>query len=116
MHPIAYAGYVIATIYFYFRASISIWYWFFLVYSLGMCFMLTGLINYHLYISTKNLTTNEDMGKRKYKYLYDEQGEFSNPFNVGTPWGNIMEVIIPDTRSYFTRQEVLQARLQQRRR
>lgn len=110
IHPIAYGGFVAATVYFFFRAPMSVWYWLFLVYSAMMCLMLQGLLRYHLGLSMKNLTTNEDVGKQKYGYLYDEKQEFNNPFDCGTPFGNFLEVIFPDTKSFFSRDEVIRDR------
>lgn len=110
MHPITYAGFVVATVYFYYRAPITYTYWAFLIYSAGMCLMLQGLLKYHMSLSMRNLTTNEDMGKQKYPYLYDDSHEFHNPFDAGTPFGNILEVIFPDTKSYYSRDEVIRDR------
>lgn len=72
--------------------------------------MLQGLLRYHLSLSMRNLTTNEDMGKQKYTYMYDEKQNFSNPFDSGTPLGNVLEVLFPDTKSFYSREEVVRDR------
>jgi hypothetical protein len=107
MHPIAYIGFVIATFYFFYRDHISWLYWLFLLYSMSMCLMLQGLLNYHIRLSTKNLTTNEDINIRKYPYLFDRNGDYSNPFDNGSRCGNFMEVFFADCHSYYSRDEVL---------
>lgn len=75
-----------------------------------MFFMLTGLMKYHFVLCTRNLTTNEDMGLKKYKYLQDDKGEYNNPFDTHSRLGNFLEVLAPDAKSYYSREEVLQER------
>ncbi|KAM4050228.1 uncharacterized protein ACNLHF_014612 isoform 1-T1 [Anomaloglossus baeobatrachus] len=51
--------------------------------------MMTGMC---LYMAATNITTNERMNAKKYFYLMDEEGKFSNPFDRGL-FLNILEFI-----------------------
>jgi hypothetical protein len=62
----------------------------FLMYATSMCLMVLGLTTYHHRLITINLTTNEDMNKFRYDYLRDKFGMYSNPFNAGKAWTNVM--------------------------
>ena len=46
--------------------------------------------NYHLSLTLRNLTTNEDMNKHRYHYLKNDLNQYHNPFSRG-PWGNCIE-------------------------
>lgn len=72
-----------------------------------MCLMVLALGQYHLVLLISNMSTNEDINKTRYDYLRDERGRFSNPFDKGSVWKNIMDGLFPSSKSYFTREEVL---------
>jgi ankyrin repeat protein len=54
---------------------------------------------YHATLVLSNVSTNEQMNIRKYRYLWDESGRFHNPFNRGTS-NNILQRCCPDRSSY----------------
>ncbi len=107
MHPFAFGGFVVASIYYYHRSVVSNWYIAFFVYSIFMFLMVLGLGKYHLDLIRANLTTNEDINKMRYDYLRDERGRFSNPFDLGSAWKNIMDGINPSHQDFYTREEIV---------
>ncbi|KAL3797188.1 hypothetical protein ACHAW5_006050 [Stephanodiscus triporus] len=54
---------------------------------------------YHANLVLSNISTNEQMNARKYRYLWDENGRFHNPFNRGIIH-NILQRCWPDRSSY----------------
>mmetsp|Transcript_26140 Transcript_26140/g.55137 ORF Transcript_26140/g.55137 Transcript_26140/m.55137 type:complete len:850 (+) Transcript_26140:59-2608(+) len=54
---------------------------------------------YHTTLVLKNISTNEQMNARKYRYLWDESGRFCNPFDQGKI-RNILQRCWPDRSSY----------------
>jgi len=54
---------------------------------------------YHTTLLLNNVTTNEQMNARKYRYFWDEGGRFRNPFNQGKV-RNILQRCSPDRSSY----------------
>ena len=54
---------------------------------------------YHTSLVMGNISTNEQMNARKYRYLWDESGRFHNPFNRGIIH-NILQRCWPDRSSY----------------
>lgn len=72
--------------------------------------MMLGLLQYHTKLVRMNLTTNEDVNIMKYDYLRDERDSFSNPFRKATFLANLMDVIVPSTKVYYTREEVIRDR------
>jgi hypothetical protein len=54
---------------------------------------------YHASLVLSNISTNEQMNARKYRYLWDENGRFHNPFNRGIIH-NILQRCWPDRSSY----------------
>ena len=57
------------------------------------------MVFYHASLVTGNISTNEQMNARKYRYLWDESGRFHNPFNRGIIH-NILQRCWPDRSSY----------------
>ena len=77
-----------------------------LVVGLEICLCLlpvTGMLLYHTQLSMANLTTNEHINLRKYKYFFttvNGKRQFRNPWNKG--WlGNLMDRMNPSDRSYM---------------
>jgi ankyrin repeat protein len=54
---------------------------------------------YHANLVLSNISTNEQMNVRKYRYFWDESGRFHNPFNRGIS-NNISQRCCPDRSSY----------------
>ena len=80
-----------------------------LVLGLGteICFILfpvAGLLLYHTQLSfVMNLSTNEHMNARRYKYLHPVIGgrrQFKNPWHKGSYIGNFMDRMNPSSQCY----------------
>jgi hypothetical protein len=110
MHPICYGLFALTTSFYISRVSISTWFVLFLVYASGMGMMVTGLTMYHCKLIMSNLTTNEDSNKFRYSYLKDNYGIFSNPFDLGNKWKNAQAGLLPSSKLYYSRNEVLRDR------
>jgi len=54
---------------------------------------------YHTTLVFKNISTNEQMNARKYRYFWNENGQFHNPFNKGII-RNILQRCWPDRSSW----------------
>mmetsp|Transcript_12003 Transcript_12003/g.25830 ORF Transcript_12003/g.25830 Transcript_12003/m.25830 type:complete len:847 (+) Transcript_12003:89-2629(+) len=54
---------------------------------------------YHTTLMLNNISTNEQMNARKYRYLWDESGRFRNPFNRGKI-RNVLQRCWPDRSMY----------------
>ena len=54
---------------------------------------------YHTTLISNNISTNEQMNARKYRYFWDEGGRFRNPFNQGKI-RNVLQRCWPDRSSY----------------
>jgi len=70
-------------------------------------FPVATMLIYHAQLTMVNLTTNEHMNIRKYKYFYpkvDGKRQYKNPWYKG--WmGNAMEKFFPTERSYTLPEE-----------
>jgi hypothetical protein len=78
-----------------------------------MCAMVMFLGFYHLSLIQRNMTTNEHSNCSRYHYLLDETKKYHNPFNMNkSTLQNLMEVISPSQRVYYTRIEALRGELQ----
>lgn len=79
--------------------------WLVLVLGLEICiiiFPVAGLFIYHTQLSAMNLSTNEHMNSRRYKYLYplvDNKRQFRNPWDKGY-FGNFMDRMHPSRLCY----------------
>lgn len=80
-----------------------------LVFSTIMALLIFSLLSYHLKILGRNVTTNEDINSFRYPHFRDEQNNWSNPFDKGSPWKNTMDGLFPSKKLYYTREEVLQS-------
>ena len=78
-----------------------------MIYSGLWMLLILSLLNYHLYLLTINLTTNEHINSGKYGYFKDEYNDFNNPFNRGSPILNILDGLFPSKKIFFTRSEAL---------
>lgn len=112
VHPVAYFCFVVTTAFYWRRAAFSVWFYLFLLYSLGMFLMVLGLLNYHVKLLSSNLTTNEDINMVRYQYMRNEFNVLSNPFDRGAAWPNVLDGLFPSTVSYYTRDEVIRDRQQ----
>lgn len=54
---------------------------------------------YHTTLMLNNISTNEQMNARKYRYFWDESGRFRNPFDQGKI-RNVLQRFWPDRSSY----------------
>lgn len=75
-----------------------------------MCLMVMGLLNYHLSLIFRNMTTNEDINAHKYEYLHDEYGMMHNPFSANGRWKNLFLGLFPPTEYFYTREQVLRSK------
>jgi len=57
------------------------------------------MVGYHTQLVLINMTTNEQIGVRKYKYFWDENGRFRNPFDQGKV-RNVLMRLSPDRSLY----------------
>ncbi|KAG7372327.1 ankyrin repeat domain protein [Nitzschia inconspicua] len=80
--------------------------WVLLMLGLEIClsiFPIGGLCFYHTQLSAVNLSTNEHLNVRKYKYLYPPSAkgkrQYKNPWFKGY-WGNIMDRMCPSKQCY----------------
>ena len=80
-----------------------------------------GLAAYHIQLSTANLTTNEHINIKRYKYFWrsitvnnnnknnnsrnGSGSTFHNPWNKGS-WGNLMDRLFPSDACYMIPEEL----------
>lgn len=57
------------------------------------------MVSYHTTLVFGNISTNEQLNARKYRYFWNESGRFHNPFNRGII-RNILQRCWPDRSSY----------------
>ena len=108
-HMIAGALWLTTVVYLYRRTRVSWALLGFAVYSVGWIIMLLGLLQFHLYLLTANLSTNEHMNAHKYAYLRNEIGNFHNPFSKDSTMANVLDGLFPAQVQYYSRDEVLAA-------
>jgi hypothetical protein len=53
-----------------------------------------------------NMTTNEEANAYRYTYLRNEFRMFSNPFDRGDKWSNILDGLFPSKKLYYHRDDV----------
>ena len=108
-----------------YRAEHSSLPWMTIVATVEICLCLFpagGLAAYHIQLSTANLTTNEHINIKRYKYFWrpnpnpmSRQGNgtgnsngsssmFHNPWNKGS-WGNLMDRLFPSDACYMIPEE-----------
>ena len=83
----------------------------FMVYSGFWMLLILSLLNYHAFLLTINLTTNEHINSAKYSYFKDEFDDFNNPFNLGHAFPNVLDGLFPMKRSFNSRSEIIKYRL-----
>lgn len=54
-----------------------------LIYYTVVAILLVNLWGFQFYLTTKNLTTNEVANAGRYRYLFNSQGQYHNPFDRG---------------------------------
>eukprot|EP01038_Epipyxis_sp_PR26KG_P007129 gene7129-9728_t len=113
-HPICYIIFMVSTGYFIRRVGISWSFTLYLIYSTLWLFLILGLLQYHTFLITANLTTNEQINVSKYQYLKNDYNMFHNPFDKGTRLRNLLDGIFPSQKSYYHRDEVLRDRYSSR--
>ena len=69
--------------------------------------MILTLLNYHLYIMSINLTTNEHINSAKYSHFRDEHDDFDNPFNWGNASMNIIDGLFPSSKLLYSRKDAI---------
>ena len=72
--------------------------------------LILSLLNYHVFLLTLNLTTNEHINTGKYAYFKDEYDDFSNPFNRGSTFANILDGLFPSAKLFYSRADVIKNR------
>lgn len=97
----------ITAIYSYRRVGASMMMTVFMIYSGIWMVLILSLFNYHLYLLSINVTTNEQINKKKYTYFKDEYADYHNPFDQGSACANIADGLFPPIKSYYTRSDVL---------
>lgn len=86
--------------------------WLVLCLGIEICiifFPVAGLLIYHTQLCFANLSTNEHMNLRKYKYLYpmiNNKRQYRNPWDKGYV-GNFMDRMNPSTACYEIREDKL---------
>ena len=100
---------MVTAVYYYRRVRISWTMTMFILYSGMWMLSIFTLANYHTWLLSKNLTTNEHINAAKYAYMRDEYDDFSNPFDKDNVWKNIWDGLFPSPRALYSRDEVLQA-------
>jgi hypothetical protein len=80
------------------------WFTIFWGFEISMCFFpIAGMLAYHTQLTMVNLTTNEHLNVRKYKYLYptiNGKRTYRNPWFKGW-WGNTMDRLHPTDMCYM---------------
>ena len=89
------------------RVTISWCLFLYMIYAFLWMFMIGGLLQYHIGLITKNLTTNEHINMGKYSYLRNSYSQPDNPFDKGSPVANILDGLFPSSKSYFSREDVI---------
>jgi hypothetical protein len=74
------------------------------LYYLVILLPLINLFGLHIYLSSKNLTTNEMMNSHRYEYLNSVDGGYNNPFNQGIV-RNLFTRLIPASFFHESKQQ-----------
>ena len=107
VHIVAGTLWQITAIYSYRRVGASMMMTMFMVYSGIWMVLILSLFNYHLYLLSINVTTNEQINKKKYGYFKDEYADYHNPFDRGSNCANIADGLFPSLKAYYSRDHVL---------
>jgi hypothetical protein len=110
MHVIAGTLWQVTALYMYRRAAVSWAMTMFMGYSALWMVLILSLLNYHLYLLTINLTTNEHINSAKYTYLKDQHNDFDNPFRKSTAFANIMDGLFPPLDPCYSRISAVERR------
>ena len=78
----------------------------FIAYSMLMLLPICGLASYHIKLLMINMTTNEEANAYRYTYLRNEFRMFSNPFDRGDKWSNLLDGLFPSKKLYYRRDDV----------
>ena len=103
VHAIVGIMWIVTVCYLARRTTISWSLMLFALYSFFWMFMIGALLQYHTYLISTNLTTNENINVARYSYLMDENHDFRNPFNKGSYIANIMDAIFPSDEVFYTK-------------
>jgi palmitoyltransferase ZDHHC13/17 len=87
------------------RASPGFKLYMFIFYFGIWCLAIASLVQYHMTIIVKNLTTNEHINMGKYKHFMDNRNTFDNPFDLGNPKLNIWDGLFPSSVQVYTRDQ-----------
>ena len=107
VHVVAGTMWEITALYLYSRVRASWLMTWFMIYSALWMLMILTLLNYHLYIMSLNLTTNEYINSAKYPHFRDEYDDFNNPFNYGNASVNIIDGLFPSSQLLYTRKDAI---------
>lgn len=110
MHVIAGTLWQVTALYMYRRAALSWLMTMFMGYSALWMVLILSLLNYHLYLLTINLTTNEHINSAKYTYLKDQYNDFDNPFRKSTTCANITDGLFPALNPCYSRISAVERR------
>lgn len=89
------------------RTPISWSLFLYMLYALLWLGMICGLLYYHTQLILANLTTNEQINLSKYVYMRGPSGLFENPFDKGSPAGNLLDALFPSSKVFFSREELV---------
>jgi len=110
LHTICFLLWMITSVYYMRRTTVSWTLIFFFIYTILWEFMIFSLLSYHLQLISKNFSTNEHINIGKYKYLRNAFSSIDNPFDRGNFWENLKDALFPTGQVFYTREEALQAR------
>jgi hypothetical protein len=65
--------------------------------------MIGALLQYHTYLISVSMTTNENINFAKYDYLHDDNHELKNPFHRGSYFLNLLDVVSPSKELYYSK-------------
>jgi hypothetical protein len=75
--------------------------------EIGLCFFpVAGMAVYHTQLAVANLSTNEHINVKRYKYLWTtgKNRKYRNPWFKGY-WGNLMDRLAPSDACYMVAAE-----------
>lgn len=110
MHAIAGSLWQVTALYMYRRVTLSWLMTLFMGYSALWMALILSLLNYHIYLLSINLTTNEHINSAKYTYLKDQYSDFDNPFDKGSMCANFTDGLFPPLNPCYSRVSAVERR------
>ena len=112
LHAILSLSWFVTAMFYCQRADASFKLYIYIVYLAFWCLAIGSLVQYHISIIVKNMTTNEHINMGKYKHFMDESNRFDNPFDLGNPRSNLLDGLFPSAVQLYTRQAAKDAQWQ----